>query len=66
MKVTLRQPTRSVEVVAPIKVGDLLKTLSFEREAVLVMCNGELVTAEVRLEEDDEVEIRNVISGGAL
>lgn len=55
-----------MEVVAPIKVGDLLKTLSFEREAVLVMCNGELVTAEVRLEEDDEVEIRNVISGGAL
>jgi sulfur carrier protein ThiS len=33
---------------------------------VLVIRDGELVTRETRLDETDEIEVRPVISGGAV
>lgn len=65
MKVLLRNPRRSIEVSGPTTVLALLDHLELQREAHLVIRNGTLVPGDTRLADDDEVEIRPVISGGS-
>jgi sulfur carrier protein len=62
--VRLRNPTRTETVAGPLLVSVLLERLALNRESVLVIRNGELVPGDTRLDDDDEVEIRPVISGG--
>jgi sulfur carrier protein len=65
VKVLLRNPRREVDVVAPVRVKALLERLDIHRETVLVIANGTLVTSDSLLTDDDVVEVRPVISGGA-
>jgi sulfur carrier protein len=65
MKVVLRNPRRELELVAPKNVEQLLRHLDVVPESVLVIRNDTLVTRDERLSEDDTVEIRPVVSGGA-
>lgn len=44
---------------------NLLARLDLNREAVLVIRDGELVPGDETLAEGDEIEIRPVISGGS-
>jgi sulfur carrier protein len=65
MKVLLRNPRRELEVEGPVTVSVLLERLDVNPESVLVICGDTLVTRDARLADDDTVEIRPVISGGA-
>ncbi len=65
MRVRLRNPDREVDVAGRRRVRELLKELSIDPETVLVIRGGTLLTRDERLEEDDAVEVRPVISGGA-
>ncbi len=65
MKVLLRNPKREIEVSGPSRVHALLAKLGLSRESHLVICNGTLVPGDAELADEDLVEIRPVISGGA-
>jgi sulfur carrier protein len=65
MKVLLRNPKREIEITGPRRVHALLAKLELSRESHLVICNGTLVPGDAELADEDTVEIRPVISGGA-
>lgn len=62
--VRLRQPRREIVVDGPRNVDQLLAHLGLNRESHLVIRNGTLVPGDGRLEPDDTIEIRPVVSGG--
>lgn len=65
MKIVLRNPRREVEMAGPLAVGDVLARLDVNREAVLVIVDGALVTGDAVVDDSATLEIRPVISGGA-
>jgi sulfur carrier protein len=65
VKVRLRNPDREVQLDGGRPVSAVLEELGVPVETVLVIRAGELITRETRVGDDDELEIRPVISGGA-
>lgn len=65
MKVKLRNPDRVVDVCGPKTVQALLSELEIVPEAVLVIRDSTLLTRDEGLRDDDEVEVRPVLSGGS-
>ncbi len=64
VKVQLHNPRRDLDIEGPITIINLLARLDLNREAVLVVRDGELVPGDESLSDDDSIEIRPVISGG--
>lgn len=64
MRVLLRNPRRELDLAGPLSVGNLLRRLDLNRESVLVVRGDTLVPGDALLADDDEIEIRPVISGG--
>ena len=65
MKVKLRNPDREVEVCGPTTVLALLQELSIVPESVLVIRDATLLTRDEGLSDEDELEVRPVLSGGS-
>ena len=61
----LRNPKRELDVAGPIGVQSLLARLEVNRESVLVIVDGTLVTGDATIPDAANVEVRPVISGGA-
>ncbi len=64
MIVRLRQPKRQISIEGVRTVNQLLDSLDMNRESFLVIRNGTLVPGDGRLDDDDTIEIRPVVSGG--
>lgn len=65
MRVKLHNPKREVQLAGPLPVNRMLEQLGLLRESVLVIRGDSLVTGDELLADDDVVDIRPVISGGA-
>ena len=65
MRVLLRNPSRELDLSGPVTVSALIARLELNRESVLVIRGDTLVPGDAVLADDDVVEIRPVISGGA-
>ncbi len=65
MKVHLRNPKRELEVAGPMKVHALLEHLEINPESVLVIRDDALASKDEQLGDDDEIEVRPVVSGGS-
>jgi sulfur carrier protein len=65
VRVKLRNPDREVEVAGGRPVRSVLDELGIAVDTVLVIRGGELITRDATVGNDDELEVRPVISGGA-
>ena len=65
MKVILRNPRREIEVVGRRRVKELLGELGILPSTVLVIRDNELLTGDAMVGDDDVLEVRPVMSGGA-
>ena len=63
MRVTIL-PDREVREVEAPTVAELLKALGLHRDAHLVVRGQDILTSDVRLSEEDQLEVWPVISGG--
>ena len=64
MRVTI-MPGRETRDVEARNVGELLRALGLHQDAFLVVRGDEILTRDVRLRGDEELDIIPVISGGA-
>ncbi len=65
MIVRLRNPDREVTLTGPLRVRDLLGEVGVHPDAVLVIRDRDLLTRDDTVQDDETVEVRAVISGGA-
>ncbi len=66
VRVLLRNPSRELAIPGPVRVQALIDRLGLNRESVLVIRGDTLVTGDVVLDDADTIEVRPVVSGGAL
>jgi len=64
MQITLLPQHKMVELQGRRRVSDILKALDLVPGTVMVIRGDELVTDQDMIEADEQIEIRNVISGG--
>ncbi|MQF70242.1 MoaD/ThiS family protein [SAR202 cluster bacterium AD-804-J14_MRT_500m] len=65
MKIFIRNPQpRTLELTGKRKVRQLLTDLELNAESHIVIRHQELLTNDVILYEDDEIEVISAISGG--
>jgi sulfur carrier protein len=63
--VVLRNPRRQVEVTGNRSVKDVLRELNIIPETVLVIRGDDLITTDQMVRDEDVIELRPVMSGGA-
>ena len=64
MSARLKFRDKEYEVKAGMTIRDALFKIDIEPDTVLVTCHGELLTDDEILQENDEIKLIAVISGG--
>jgi len=64
MRVIIHRDNSVKEIEGRHTVGKILNILEINPEAVLVIKDGQLVTHDTMVGEDEEIEILPVVSGG--
>lgn len=66
MNVKIKFRDKEYEVRAGMTVRDAIFKCGLQPEAVLPVVNGELVTGDYLIKEDDKIKLVAVISGGGV
>ncbi|HBT20838.1 MAG TPA: thiamine biosynthesis protein ThiS [Peptococcaceae bacterium] len=64
MKVIIRRDSTVKEIEGSYTVEKVLKMLNILPETVLVIKDGRLITLDTKIEDDEEIEVIPVVSGG--
>jgi len=64
MKVFIERERATKELQFSGRVGELLEELGINPETVVVVRNGEVVTEDEKISDNDEMKIISVVSGG--
>lgn len=64
MKVRLHHPRRELEIPGRRRVSQILTEMALDPEAYLIIRGDALLTADAEVGDEDEIEVRPVISGG--
>jgi len=64
LKVIIQRDSTVKEIKGSHTVEKVLKMLNIIPETVVVVKGGSLVTLDTKIEEDEEIEIIHVVSGG--
>ncbi|MCF7871670.1 MoaD/ThiS family protein [Candidatus Woesearchaeota archaeon] len=64
MKIIIEKTKQEKDIEFIGTAEKLLKELKINKEEVIIAKNGKLITLETKLEENDEIKILSVISGG--
>lgn len=64
VKIRLHHPRRDLEVPGRRRVSGILSDLGLDPEVFLVIRGDALLTSDSEVSDEDEIEIRPVISGG--
>jgi sulfur carrier protein len=64
MKIVIERPRKDLDLEFEGSVEDLLSKLNVNPEEVVVSRNGELVTFDEILKNEDNIVIMSVVSGG--
>lgn len=65
MRITVLPQRRQFEIAGRRRAGDVLRELGFLPGTAMVIRGDTLVPESAMLEDEDEIEVRSVISGGA-
>lgn len=64
MRIVDRQNNFEEVLEGKLTVGKALEKLNINPESVIVIKEGQLVTHDTLIKEDEEIEIMSVVSGG--
>ena len=64
MKIEIERPKENKEQYFKGRAETLLTELNINPEEVIIVRNGEIVTLDEELEDEDHVKILSVVSGG--
>lgn len=64
MKIILRRENTVKELEGNLPVKEILKKLDINPESVIVIKEGETLTLDTVVDNDNEIEILSVVSGG--
>lgn len=64
MPVIIEYRKQKIEFQAPISIREILQHLNLPQESFHILCNGLMVDDDTILQDDDEVKLIPVISGG--
>ncbi|UMZ73997.1 MoaD/ThiS family protein [Natranaerofaba carboxydovora] len=64
MKIIMKRDNEIKELAGNKRVKDILKELDVNPESVLVIKDGETLTPDTIVKDDEEIEILSVVSGG--
>jgi sulfur carrier protein ThiS len=64
MSACIKLRNREYKIEGNISIGKVFKRLNLNSQAVLAIRNGTLITEDEMINEKDEIELIEVISGG--
>jgi thiamine biosynthesis protein ThiS len=64
MKIFIERPEKNLEIEFEGNAAELLEKIGINSEEVILSRNGEIITLDQNLKNEDEIKVLSVVSGG--